>query len=104
MALGFAGFLLFMKCDINESGNYVGKIDGLEYPVQDDHAGYFAEKWSSNNIDDLVDETFRDEEFWGTDLSLLNGFAEAVKKDLRLLTRDGSASAIQQLELNKTIV
>ena len=104
MALGFAGFLLFMKCDINESGNYVGKIDGLEYPVQDDHAGYFAEKWSSNNIDDLVDETFRDEEFWGTDLSLLNGFAEAVKKDLRLLTRDGSVNAIQQLELNKTIV
>lgn len=104
MALGFAAFLLFMKCHPTPKGNFVGVINNTQYAVQDDHARYFADRWASGDVGVMVDQVLRDEEFWGTDLSLLTGFAEAVKKDLVLLIQHGAMPVIQQMELNKTIV
>jgi tagaturonate reductase len=103
MALGFAGFLLFMKCHRNAKGDFVGEINGTQYPVQDDYAEYFARKWNQAEADEAIDKILGDKEFWGTDLSLFNGFVEAVKKHFYLLTRNGVIAAISQTELNKTV-
>jgi tagaturonate reductase len=89
MALGFAAFLLFMKCYKNSKQTFVGAANGIQYSVQDDHARYFAEKWTNEDASETVEQILRDEQIWGTDLSLLNGFADAVKKNVLLLMQYG---------------
>ncbi len=103
MALGFAGYLLFMKCQM-ENGKYIGQINGSRYPVQDDRAAYFADKWKENDVDAVVDIVLADKEFWETDLSSLNGFAGAVKMNLHLLIQNGVMATLQSMTLNKTVV
>jgi tagaturonate reductase len=103
MALGFAAFLLFMRSHKNVKQNFVGTSEGIQYVVHDDHAQYFAERWA-NDADETVDQILRDRQFWGTDLSLLNGFADAVKRNVLLLIQHGAKSVIQQMEFAKTIV
>jgi tagaturonate reductase len=95
MSLGFAAYLLFMKCR-NEKGKYVGLINDSRYPVQDDSAAYFAEKWDNSDVDEVVDTVLADKEFWETDLSSLNGFAEAVKMNLHSLIQKGVMTTLQK--------
>jgi tagaturonate reductase len=113
MALGFAGYLLFMKCTANTKGQYVGNANGTEYMIQDDHAAYFADKWQKLDADCLVDAVLTDKNFWGEDLGKLNarpddpvgrGFAGLVKNNLRSLMSCGVMATIRSAELNKTTV
>jgi tagaturonate reductase len=103
MALGFAAYLLFMK-STNENGTYVGLTNNTPYPVHDDHAAYFAELWKHKTADQLVDAVLADKRFWESDLTSLNGFADAVKRELHLLMQDGVAAALRNVTLNKTTV
>jgi tagaturonate reductase len=104
MALGFAAYLLFMKCNKNIKGKCTNQVNGVTYEIQDDHAPYFAEKWNSNDVDEVVDRTLADSIFWGADLSMLIGFAEAVKIYLRSLMRNGVMATVRRVDLNKTVV
>jgi tagaturonate reductase len=104
MALGFASYLLFMKCSRNNKGQYTGFLNGTEYLIQDDHASYFATKWKNSNVDEVVDCILADKEFWDTDLSALKGFAELVKANIKSLMNNGVLATILQMQLNKITV
>src|SRR5699024_5590901 len=41
MALGFAAYLRFMKCEKNENGDYVGRIGSTSYTLNDEDAPVF---------------------------------------------------------------
>jgi hypothetical protein len=45
-----------------------------------------------------------DNRFWESDLTSLNGFAGAVKRELHLLMQEGVAAALRNVTLNKTTV
>jgi tagaturonate reductase len=102
MALGFAAYLLFMKGSKNESGTYSGQHNGKTYIIQDDYAGWFADKWKKDNAAFLVDEVLSNKELWGADLSGLPGFADRVKNNLELLIANGATEALDQLIANKS--
>ena len=104
MALGFAAYLLFMKSERNEKGQFVGNWDQNEYLIQDEYAAYFYEKWKRLGADGLVEEVLVDEVFWGTDLSLLKGFPNAVQNGLRSLMKFGVENTLRHLELRKIFV
>jgi tagaturonate reductase len=104
MALGFASYLLFMKCSKNSKEQYTRHLNDTEYLIQDDYASYFAAKWKNSNVDEIVDSTLADKEFWETDLSLLNGFAELVKVNILSLINNGAMATIRQMQLNKITV
>ena len=89
MALGFAAYLLFMKCQPCADGKYYGKINGIKYPIQDEMASFFSYQWACDNIDTFADAVLADKELWGADLLSLNGFAAAVKENLELLEKQG---------------
>ena len=72
-----------------------GEWQGKEYHIQDDYSGYFFEKWSKLSAPDLVDEVLADTGLWGTDLSALPGFAQAVKENINALLERGVAQTIQ---------
>src|SRR5215469_1373067 len=104
MALGFAGYLLFMRCRKNGNGKYEGQWLDNNYSVEDDFAANLSDRWEDSNVDELVDQICADKEFWGADLSLLNGFADTVKNDLHSLLENGVMNTIRKLLPNKTVV
>lgn len=77
-ALGFAAYLLFTKPVGKNEDVYFGEYEGSNYPIKDDRASWFAEKWSNMEPALVVKEVLRDKEFWGTDLSRLPGFEDRV--------------------------
>ncbi|MGZ8508768.1 MAG: tagaturonate reductase [Chitinophagaceae bacterium] len=97
MALGLAGHLLFMKCEKSADGKYYGKHNGESYPVNDDHAAYFSEKWRGCTIDQLVETVFCDKDLWGENLTEFPGLVDAVTVKLNKLMKAGSGQFIHQL-------
>ena len=81
---------------------FEGSSNGARYIIQDDHAEYMANMWHDNDIERLVDSVLSDADFWGVDLSNLEGFASRIKNDLRALTHHGVITTLQHLQLNKT--
>ena len=79
-ALGFAAYLLFMK--------------GEGHPVNDDKAPVFAGLWRELEPPVLTATVLRDETLWGTDLSTLPGFEEAVLSNLEALIEKGAAATL----------
>jgi len=102
MALGFAAYLLFMKCQKGSDGLYYGCTNGSKYAIQDDMAAYFADKWTISNMDTFVNDILADKEIWGTDISRLNSFAEAVKENLQLLEKQGVLATLAEKQIKKT--
>ncbi|TDW97613.1 tagaturonate reductase [Dinghuibacter silviterrae] len=86
MTKGFAAHILFMRPDKVEGGKYSGSSRGLHYPIQDDNAAVYAAHWQSA---DPVRSILGDVSLWDTDLTQLNGFADAVAKELFILKEKG---------------
>jgi tagaturonate reductase len=68
IARGFAAWLLFMREPRKEGW--------------DDKSGYMAELWAKNPVEDVVLKVLGDQSLWGVDLLLLNGWPEAVLRQL----------------------
>lgn len=82
-AQGFAAFLRFMKPVVHQDGAYFGERDGVQYPIRCDSAAYFDEKWqNAASPTDLAEQVLSDVTLWDTDLTLLPGFADAVKEHI----------------------
>ncbi len=94
-AVGFAAFLQFMKAVKEEDGKYYGSFNDEFYLIQDEKASYFAEKWQKLSPDALVDAVLSDKGLWGTDLTALAGFAEAVKTNLSQMLTQGTWQTLQ---------
>jgi tagaturonate reductase len=103
IALGFAAYLLFLKPVTKKQDKYYGEWQGKEYVIQDDFAPYFMEKWSKLSPAQLADEVLADTTLWGTDLSALPGFAQAVKDNLTSLIEAGVAKTIQIQQSKKVL-
>lgn len=80
MVQGFAAFILFMKPTETDGKAYFGEMNGEKYPIRCDQAGYFYKLWQQypSNLEGLVEQLLSDTELWGTDLTQLPGFQEAV--------------------------
>ncbi|GGC04653.1 tagaturonate reductase [Dyadobacter sediminis] len=82
-AKGFAAYLKFMKPVLHKEGSYFGDRDGKLYLIRCDSAPYFDEKWkNAASPVDLAQQVLSDTSLWDTDLTLLPGFADAVKENM----------------------
>ncbi|MBS1750665.1 MAG: tagaturonate reductase [Bacteroidetes bacterium] len=87
IAKGFGAFLAFMK-PVKKDGNvFYGEWKGKSYSINDDNADYFYEHWQKNTTDKLVPAILSDINFWGTDLTKLPGFAEAVLNSMETVLK-----------------
>jgi tagaturonate reductase len=101
VALGFAAYLLFMRSTRQEAGKWYGDAHSQEYLIQDEQAGFFADLWADCPPTELVRRVLSDLGLWGTDLTALPGFAEAVTRYLQQLLQEGAAATLAA-KLNKT--
>lgn len=104
MALGFAGYLLFMKAETGGDNIYNGNSNGKKYPVQDPEAIRLAAHWRQNDTNEIVKAVLADESLWETDLSSLPGFAAAVEDALGKLMNNGVAVTLQLAQQENEVV
>lgn len=78
ISLGFTAYLLFMKSEKNETGEYIGRINNKDYTIIDDFAPNLYQKWKEFSGRDLVNQVLKDEALWQTNLSLLGDFSKKV--------------------------
>jgi tagaturonate reductase len=97
LAMSFAAYIAFYSNDIQrrEPDALVCKRPkGDEYKVQDDSKVldfYFEHR--KDDIRTLVHEVMRREDFWGQDLSKIDGFEQIVADDLALIRTKGVKDA-----------
>ena len=101
MALGFAAYLLFMKCAPAEDGVYYGESQGATYAIQDDHAQYFHQLWKNYPVAEIPKKVLSDVALWGADLSELPGFVFAVQHYMKFINDIGVLEVVKEYELNK---
>jgi len=89
IATGFAAYLLFMRSTKEENGKYYGENNGKPYLINDDNAAWYYTLWQTNDISNVVNTALKNEALWGTDLSLLDGFAKAVENQLNIFIEQG---------------
>jgi tagaturonate reductase len=96
IALGFAAYFIFLKAVKEENGVFYGKHNGNFYPVKDESAGYFYEKRKAQKNDEqFAAAILKDSSIWGTDLSQLPGFEQAVTEKIKEINEQGMATVLQ---------
>ncbi|HEX8356078.1 MAG TPA: altronate oxidoreductase, partial [Segetibacter sp.] len=88
------------KCE-EEEGKFYGLLDGIKYPVQDDKAHVYAEKWHNFTDASLVDSVLGDTSLWDTDLTKLPGFAAEVTQKLQVLQNGNVRNTMLELTTKK---
>ncbi len=96
MALGFAAFLLYMKSTKNTAGEYMGKHEQISYIIQDDQAALFHKSWEEWSTENFVPTILQNTHLWGTDLTVLNGFNDAVVSNIFLIQTHGILAALDK--------
>ena len=99
-ALGFAAYLLFMKAVKCEKEVYYGELNGHFYPIQDDKAAYFNEIWQKLSVDELVEIVLKNQNLWGTDLSVLPNFNNKIVYFLNEMLKNGVFSTLDKQLVN----
>jgi tagaturonate reductase len=96
ITLGLAAHLLFMKCEKSDDGKFYGEADGKKYLVNDDNAGWYAEKWKqAGHITQLTQNILGDKSFWGINFGSHAGFINAISSKLQELINSGAMAAIK---------
>ena len=93
ITFGFAAYLLFMKANKQENGQYYGLLNGNDYLINDDSAAYFYLKQNDNYVIDVL----TDADFWKLDLSLLPGFIDSVNEAYQTIVANGLEVALGEL-------
>jgi tagaturonate reductase len=88
LAKGFAAYLLFMKSDKVENGEYYGTIGNKLYPIIDVEAVYFNAIWKQLTPEKMVAEVLSNTSLWGMDLTKLPGFGFSVQTFLLAFLND----------------
>ncbi|CAN5605045.1 tagaturonate reductase [soil metagenome] len=97
MAIGFAAYILFMKSEQNERGEFMGKANNIIYTINDDKAAQLHQHWQKGNLEMVVQNILANETLWSTDLNQLPGFAEAVIKNIKAINNTGAKKLIQSI-------
>jgi tagaturonate reductase len=97
IALGFAGYILFMKSKKNDQNKFIGNNGVSDYIINDDKAAILNEKWNEKDIHSAVSSILGDENLWNMDLNSFPGFRDAVTKNVESLVSDGVKNTIENL-------
>jgi tagaturonate reductase len=94
ISMGFAAYILFMRPVKKESEKYYGMLDNQFYLINDDRVSEFFGLWEEGLADVIVNRVLSNTGLWGTDLTLLAGFANSVTNKMKGFIRSGTMSEI----------
>jgi tagaturonate reductase len=94
ISMGFAAYILFMRPVKKDSDKYFGILDNQYYLINDDRASEFFGLWDEGSVELVVNRILSNIKIWGTDLTLLEGFAVSVTSKLKGFIRVGTMQEI----------
>ncbi len=107
IALGFAGYLRFMRVVSVGDNEFLGETPVgsgvVTYPIRDAQANYFHQQWQTVDPTDtvsvwaFVQTVCAETTLWQTDLSVLPGFVDAVADALNNLLTNGPEATLRGL-------
>lgn len=100
IAFGFAAYLRFMESQA-DGEKYYGTVNNQKYLINDDKAAYINELFSKYSSGKLITEILKDNFLWGTDLTNLPGFADAVNTNLKGIRENSVKIQLAQMGLRK---
>lgn len=76
---------------------YKGDRNGTEIELKDDQEvlDFFSEAWSSNNFVEVVENVLSNTDFWGTDLTKIEGIQEEVTTHLEAILNNGMKATLE---------
>ncbi len=104
LVFSLAALIAFYEGEKREDG-YYGKREGNEYKIMDspDVIDFFALKYSKeyknaqDKADELASSVLKKSEWWGQDLTLVDGLEALVKEDLEKIWTLGMTEAIKSI-------
>ncbi|RTL55933.1 MAG: tagaturonate reductase [Sphingobacteriales bacterium] len=98
MALGFAGYLLFMKTQLNNAGQPIQEQYQQQYIVQDDYAIQIHKLWvETSSLDLLIQKILSDQQFMDMDVATIPDFVCQVKSYLTDLLKGNVLQVIENI-------
>ncbi|MDV7185968.1 tagaturonate reductase [Lutibacter sp. TH_r2] len=75
---------------------YKGDRNGTEIALKDDAAvlDFFKEAWANNNFVEVAEKTLSNKDFWGTDLTEIDGLQEEVTTHLEAILNNGMKATL----------
>ena len=77
---------------------YKGDRNGTKITLKDDVGvlSFFREAWSSSNFVDVAEKTLSNIDFWGTDLTKIEGIKEEVTTHLEAIINNGMKATLEK--------
>lgn len=77
---------------------YEGDRNGTAIALKDDVKvlAFFKETWKKNNIKEVAEKVLSNIDFWGTDLTKIDGLQEEVTKHLEAINTNGMQTALNE--------
>lgn len=103
LAFGFAAALRFLRGEERRNGTVIGYRGDDAYPIRDDRAPWFMERWAevdgdeAASVRELVRTVAAEERFWGRDLTGVPGFVDRITDHLTAILERGVRSALRAL-------
>ncbi|TLU99108.1 tagaturonate reductase [Dyadobacter luticola] len=95
MVFGFATYLYYMKAVRKDGDQYFGFSNGKHYPIQDQKAQYFYQKWQLASITDMVRIILKEQSLWGKDLSRNHVLVSQISAHLESFKQIGTFETLQ---------
>lgn len=97
ISASLAFYIAFYQIVRKKDNKFYGMRGGEEYQILDEASILeFFEAHQGDDAKTLTQAVLSREAFWGEDLTLLNGFADAVAKDLEVVQKQGSYALMKQ--------
>jgi tagaturonate reductase len=104
MALGFAGYLLFMKTKLNDKGMPVQNYQRQALVVQDDFAFQLQQLWeNTDNLDRLIQTVIIEPQYMGMEQTMVPDFVSRVKLYLTEILQGNILQVIENIIQEKNM-
>ncbi|MEO8568758.1 MAG: tagaturonate reductase, partial [Ginsengibacter sp.] len=97
-ALGFAAYIYFMKAVKQNEKLFFGESNGEPYLIEDEEAENFYHMWQTLSINEVANNTLKNIDLWGTDLSVLPGFQQSVIDKLNSIINYGMRFTLERIK------
>jgi mannitol-1-phosphate/altronate dehydrogenase len=90
-----------MKMQKREENLFYVQLDHQTYLLEDEMSEKFYNLWNNKPVEEVVKAILVNENFWGYDLSQLEGFQQKVTEDLISIINNGMKATLQSVHPQK---
>jgi tagaturonate reductase len=96
MAIGFAAYIVFMKAEKMKDNVYYGRLNGIEYLINDPKAYYFYEQYKNYALQHVIENVLKNTALWDTDLTAIPNFTHRVTENVTQILTNGMMDVLEK--------